>query len=120
MREETYIRRIRMKGGLMKKKWLCLILLGLCLLAGCGKTGTKKDYPAAIMVNDVLYYSTGKPFSGKVDKTAVGGTVSSYTDEMPAENGEANFNRDLDSEYAFTDKGLVVCIDNEWILFEEH
>lgn len=103
----------------MKNKALWLVLICMLILVGCGKTAAKKDYPAAIMVNDVLYYSTGESFSGEVDKSAISGSIISYTDEMPTKNGEANFNRDLDSEYAFTDEGLVVCIDNEWILFEQ-
>lgn len=95
-----------------------MILIYMIIFIGCSKTGAKKDYPAAIMVNDTLYYSTGEERAGEVDESAVIGRITSYTDEMPTKNGEANFNRDLDSEYAFTDEGLVVCIDNKWILFE--
>lgn len=94
--------------------FLCMIVY-VC----CGKTGAKKDYPAAIMVNDIIYYSTGEQLSGEVDENAVIGSITLYTDKLPAKNGETNFNRDLDSEYAFTDEGLAVRIDNEWILFEQ-
>lgn len=103
----------------MKNKVLYLTLICLLILVGCGKINAKKDYPAAIMVNDVIYYSTNEQLSGEIDKSAISGSITSYTDEMPTKNGEANFNRDLDSEYAFADEGLVVCIDNEWILFEQ-
>lgn len=103
----------------MKNKGLWLIFICMIILAGCSKKGTEGDYPAAIMVNDTIYYSTGEQLSGEVNESVVIRNITSYTDEMLAKNGEANFNRDLDSEYTFTDEGLAVCIDNEWILFKQ-
>lgn len=103
----------------MKGKWLCFVIICMLIFVGCGKVDAKKDYPAAVMVNGVIYYSTGESFSGEVDRSAVSGKTTSYTDEMPTKNDEANFNRELGSEYAFVDEGLVVSIDHEWILFKQ-
>lgn len=75
------------------------------------------DYCAAIMVDGVVYWSTDTPVPGEVDESAIR-TVTSYTDGQPEEDGQTNFDRDLTTQYAMTDMGLVVLIDREWILFD--
>lgn len=75
------------------------------------------DYCAAIMVDGVVYWSTGTPLAVEVDEDDVR-TASSYTDGQPEEDGQTNFDRDLTTRYAMTDMGLVVLIDQEWVLFD--
>ena len=75
------------------------------------------DYCAAIMVDGVIYWSTDTPVPGEVDESAIR-TVTSYTDTIPEADGQTNFDRGLTTRYAMTDMGLVVLIDQEWILFD--
>lgn len=75
------------------------------------------DFCAAIMVDGVLYWSTDTPVPGEVDESAIR-TVTSYTDTQPEEDGQTNFDRGLTTRYAMTDMGLVVLMDQEWILFD--
>lgn len=76
-----------------------------------------EDYCPAIMVDGVVYWSTGTPLAVEVDEDDVR-TASSYTDGQPEEDGQTNFDRDLTTRYAMTDMGLVVLIDQEWVLFD--
>lgn len=76
-----------------------------------------EDYCPAIMVDGVVYWSTGTPLAVEVDEDDVR-TASSYTDGQPEEDGQTNFDRDLTARYAMTDMGLVVLIDQEWVLFD--
>lgn len=78
---------------------------------------TVEDYCAAIMVDGVVYWSTGTPLAVEVDEDAVR-TAVSYTDGQPEEDGQTNFDRGLTVRYAMTDMGLVVLIDQEWVLFD--
>ena len=106
------------------KKWIALLLvLSFALaMAGCNKAATpeenvavavKADYPAAIMVDDVIYYLSAA-IPAEVDESAIIGYTTSYTDEMPQANGETNFNRELDMPYAKVENGIVVLnYDNE-------
>lgn len=104
------------RGAIMKKCRLLTALLCLLLLAGCGRTEAGQVRAETIMVDGVLYHSTGRQIPGEVDESAVIGT-STYTDGTPAENGQANFSPDSGAEYAMTSDGLVVCVDLEWTLF---
>ena len=70
----------------------------------------------AIMVEGVLYWSTGVPLSGEVDEGAVR-TVTSYTSALPEMDGQTNFSQDLSARYAWTVQGLAVQVEGEWILF---
>ena len=75
------------------------------------------DFCAAIMVDGLLYWSTGTPVPGEPDPSIIQ-TVTSYTDTQPEEDGQTNFDRGLTTRYAMTDLGLVVLIDHEWVLFD--
>lgn len=50
-----------------------------------------------------------------MEESAILGTTT-YTDGLPDEDGEANFNRE-GTLYARTDEGIAVEIDGEWVLF---
>lgn len=73
------------------------------------------DYCAAIMVDGVLYHSTGEAVPGEPDPSVIQ-TASSYTDGVPEEDGQSNIAPSV--QYAETDLGVVVLVEEEWILFE--
>ena len=108
----------------MKKGMALLLILSFVLaMAGCNHTATTEevavaasvDYPAAIMVEDTLYYVSSETLA-EVDQRAIIGYTTSYTDEMPQSNGETNFNRELNMPYAGVEDGIAVLCDNEWFL----
>lgn len=74
------------------------------------------DYPAAIMVNDMIYLYHAEAMPGEVDESAIIGYTTSYTDTFPEKNGETNFNRELDMAYAKVEGGIAVLYENEWHL----
>lgn len=75
----------------------------------------KADYPAMLMVNDILYYlETAIP--AEIDESAIIGYTNSYTDNEPKKNGETNFNRELNMPYAEVEDGIAVLYQNEWWL----
>ena len=84
--------------------------------ASAGSPGSTETVPA-IMVEGVLYRSTGQPFSGPVDESSAQ-TVTSYINTVPEMDGQTNFSQDLSARYAMTDQGLAVLMEEEWILFE--
>ena len=71
----------------------------------------------AIMVDGVLYWSTGEAIPVEVDESAIR-TVTAYINTVPEMDGQSNFSQDLSAQYAVTDLGLVVRTDHEWILFD--
>lgn len=105
----------------MKKFFVSLICILLVLsLLGCGRNNRIKDYPASIMVNDTVYYSTGNAVPVEVDESALLFTVSYAVDGVPKKNGEANFGRDAGVPYAVLEDGMVVVlIGEEWIEFDK-
>ena len=94
-----------------------LTLISVCGFVGCTATGTETDYPAAMMVNGTIYVKTLGPMPGEVDKSAVIGYTSSYADTFPQQDGETNFNRELEMPYAEVEGGIAVLYDNEWYLY---
>lgn len=73
------------------------------------------DYPAAIIVDDIVYllaYST----PAEIDESAIFGYTSAYTDSFPSRNGETNFNRELNMPYAKCENGIAVLYNKEWHL----
>ena len=93
-----------------------LTLISVCGLVGCTVTGTETDYPAAMMVNGEIYVLTSDPMPGEVDESAIIGYTSSYIDTFPQQDGETNFNRELEMPYAEVEGGIAVLYDNEWRL----
>ena len=71
----------------------------------------------AIMVDGILYWSTGVPAAETVDEGGVR-TATSYINTVPEMDGQTNFSQDLSARYAMTSQGLAVWMDEEWILFE--
>ena len=93
-----------------------LILISVCGLAGCTTTDTETDYPAAIMVNGEIYVLTSDSMPAEVDENAIIGYTSSYTDTFPQQDGETNFNQELEMPYANVEDGIAVLYDDEWRL----
>ena len=75
------------------------------------------EHRPAIMVDGILYWSTGVPAAEAVDEGDVR-TVTSYINTVPEMDGQTNFSQDLSARYAMTSQGLAVWMDGEWILFE--
>jgi len=75
--------------------------------------------PPAIMVEDILYYSTGKEIPVKIDESAFLGRIASIVSisQMPTENGQANIPY-ADAPYSKYEDGIVVLMNEKWILFE--
>lgn len=73
-----------------------------------------QDFCPAIMVDGQLYWSSGEILSS-VDESAILGT-STYTDSLPDQDGQANFDRE-GALYTRTDGGIAVQINGEWVLF---
>lgn len=105
-----------------------LFAIVLCLLAFCGcaketSVQTPNTNPPTIMVEGVLYTSTGKQMPVEVDESAILGTIESvvHGSEFPTENGQANFPCE-GAEYArisdSVHEGIIVLIDHEWTYFE--
>ena len=90
----------------------------LGLASGPGKpveVAEKGDYPAAIMVDDVVYY-LAYAMPAEIDESAIIGYTTSYTDTFPEKDGETNFNRELNMPYARVEGGIAVLYQNEWYL----
>lgn len=107
-------------------KRLFVILLCLTLFCGCRKETdgqTPNTNPPTVMVEGVLYTSTGKQLPAEVDENAILGVIESvvHGSEFPTEDGQANFPCE-GAEYARisdgTHEGIVVLINNEWTYFE--
>ncbi len=101
----------------MKKLFSLLIAFTLITtLVGCSKTNVETDYPAAIMVDDLIYLLPAEPSPIEIDDSAIIGYTHSYTDEFPENNGETNFNRELEMPYAKVEGGIAVLHNNEWYI----
>jgi len=111
----------------MKRRYYLLIMcvpLLLCF-AGCeakeseDTPDTPNAKPPSIMVNDVLYYSTGEKISIEIDESEFLGRISSVVDisKQPSSNDQANIPYE-DAPYAEYQEGIVVLMDDVWILFE--
>ena len=91
----------------------CLALVFVLTMAGCAATGETADYPAAIMVDDVVYYLTTEVLSEEIGQDEIIG-YTSYTDTFPQNNDEANFNRNEEMPIAKAEDGVAVFYEEEW------
>lgn len=80
----------------------------------------EKDFGRVIMVNDKLYYDTGK----KSDFVHTCGTMDGYIlsnvspNALPTKNNEANFEGDYGYQYGTSSDTIELKIDNEWYVFK--
>ncbi|MCR4589128.1 MAG: hypothetical protein K5682_12025 [Lachnospiraceae bacterium] len=82
---------------------------------------TAGDYPAMLMANGILYKDTGEEYIGEIDSTENAISVLSYTDEIPSQDGQQNFDRTLETVYFFTDEETLVVYlkdENMWRIFK--
>ncbi len=88
--------------------------------SSAGAVPQPSEWPA-IMVDGVLYWSTGTPVPAEVDESAQR-TVTGYINTLPETDGQTNFSQDLSARYALVEIGqeqkLVVLMNGEWILFD--
>lgn len=96
------------------RMWLCLALGLVLLLVGCAAAGETADYPAAIMVDDVVYHLTTEILSEEIGQDEIIGYTESYTDTFPENNYETNFNRELGMPVAKAEGGIAVFYEEEW------
>lgn len=97
----------------MNRMSVAVLMMLSLLLAGCSTVGTETDYPAAIMVDGIVYYlSAAVP--GEIDESAIIGYTDSYTDVFPEKNRQTNFNRETGMPYARVKEGIAVLYENEW------
>ncbi len=96
-----------------------LILFGA---VGCDKKDvaeTPNAKPPSIMVDNVLYYSTGKEIPAEIDEADYLGRITSIVSisQLPTQNNQANIPFE-DAPYAKYGDGIVVLMNEEWTLFE--
>ena len=99
----------------MKGRLILAAVFSAAFLTAC--TAPAADYPAALQVEGTLYRSTGQVLAGEATPSAIQGTVDSYTEGMPARDGQSNFDRSCTASYAMTGGGLAVFLDGVWTLF---
>lgn len=96
--------------------FLLTLTLGL-LFTGCEKT-IDNTCPYSVMIDDSIYYSTGTQPDNIKDVKIIGKIISVIPEnQMPSKNEEANIGT-VDAPYGKYDDGIVVLINDEWILFE--
>lgn len=105
----------------MKKIFSVILTITLITsLIGCEETNittsVSTDYPAAIKVNDLIYLCPSEPTLIDIDNNAIIGYTDSYTDSFPKNNGETNFNRELEMPYVNVEDGVAVLYGNEWYI----
>lgn len=73
----------------------------------------------SIMYEGSIYRTTGKAIPAEVDESAIVGEIGSVVplSQLPTKDGEANFGQ-IGAPYARTIDGLLVIMNNEWVLFE--
>lgn len=99
----------------MRGRLIWAAVFSTALLTAC--TAPAADYPAVLQVEGTLYRSTEQVLAGEAAPSAIQGTVDSYTEGMPARDGQSNFDRSCTASYAMTGGGLAVFLDGVWTLF---
>jgi len=77
--------------------------------------GNPNEVPRAIRVDGMVYWSTGAPVPLEPEPSEVR-TSDTYAGGTPEEDGQNNFSQEP-VQYVKTDMGLVVLMDEEWVLF---
>ena len=96
---------------------IVIFIIGLITNPESNEASTGDRRPM-IMVDGVLYLDTGKdvhyPYS------VIHGEITSSVDqsEKPTEEGQSNFGN-IGAGYAYFEDGIVVLLNNEWVLFEK-
>ncbi len=83
--------------------------------ASAGGNEPQEGNRRAIRVDGTVYWSTDAPVPLEPEPDEIR-TSDAYTDGTPEEDGQNNFSHEP-VQYVKTDMGLVVLIDEEWVLF---
>lgn len=99
------------------KKLITALFSTVCifLLAACGPD-KETDYPAAIMVDGVIYYLSVTEASEEIRDSEILGYTEFYTEAFPKKDGECNFNRKIGMPYARVEAGIAVYMNDTWYL----
>lgn len=105
----------------MKRLYVLFIALSL-MLAGCAKDTVPQapnTMPPSVMIDGIIYQSTGKQLPGEADPSAISGSIAEILpgNQLPSKDLQSNCG-EVGMSYAFTEDGLVVLLANEWTLFE--
>ena len=105
----------------MKKKTIYVVIaiavVAIFALLASIMGGSRIDYPAMLMVDDVLYLDTFEPVTDVQEEDILGYTTS-YTKKEPIKNGQANFEKG--TAYAVAENGLAVQRGEEWTFFKAY
>lgn len=105
----------------MKKKTIYVVIaiavVAILALLASTMGGSRIDYPAMLMVDDILYLDTFEPVPDIQEEDILGYTTS-YTKKEPRKNGQANFEKG--TAYAVAENGLAVQRGEEWIFFKAY
>lgn len=82
-----------------------------------GTNGSEGQLPNMVMLDGKLYVDTNETNSmlrcGNMD-----GAITSMTDgEMPTEDGQSNFGKDIGYQYGMRENRIEICLDNIWHVF---
>lgn len=83
-------------------------------------TDTMWDKIPMVMVNDKLYYDTGKESSIEARCGNMDGQITSTVDgtEIPTENNQSNFGTGFGYQYGSEENTIEVYMNEKWIVFE--
>ena len=108
------------------KRFVSILLFTLIIvgIVGCGKKEqtvpvTPNAMVPSIIYEGIRYRTTGKEIPAEVDESAIVGRISSVVplSQLPTKEGEANFG-EIGDPYALTSDGLLVLMNNDWVLFD--
>lgn len=99
----------------MRIKGIIIAIVIVLVLASCGPF-TETTYVEGIMVDGVFYEKSASPSPGEVDKSAIIGYTTSYSETTPKKDGETNFDKALGSPYARVADGIAVLYEHEWYI----
>ncbi|MCL1817039.1 MAG: hypothetical protein FWG43_05495 [Clostridiales bacterium] len=76
--------------------------------------------PPSVMVNNTLYFYTGRIIFFDTAEYECLGTITSVVtlSQMPSENGQSNMFNIVDAPYVVYEDGLALFWDDEWHFFE--
>lgn len=105
------------------KRFTALLLSLFCVLPVVlavlffGNNVASEKATDAIMVDGIVYYSTGQEMPVEFNESSIRKIIS-YTEGVPAQNGQANFGPELGNQYAKYGEDIAVLLNHEWVHFK--
>lgn len=93
-----------------------IVLVGILVLFFCFDVVSEKPTDA-IMVDGIVYYSTEQEMPVEFDESSIRKIIS-YTEGVPTQNGQANFDPELGNQYAKYGEDIAVLLNHEWVHFK--